>query len=74
MWDGMPTVIPIQGAIVAAVFLVIAFVKVFRGSRHRRDLVERRRRYHASLLVHLSRMGRIRGSFAIGLTPAGLNR
>jgi len=33
VWDGMPTVIPIQGAIVAAVFLVIAFVKVFRGVR-----------------------------------------
>ena len=33
VWDGMPAVLPIQGAIVAAVFLVIAFVKVFRGVR-----------------------------------------
>ena len=33
MWNGMPTVVPIQGAIVAAVFLIIAFVKVFRGVR-----------------------------------------
>ena len=33
MWDGMPTVVPIQGAIVATVFLVIAFVQVFRGVR-----------------------------------------
>jgi len=33
MWDGMPDVVPIQGAIVAGVFLVIAFVKVFRGVR-----------------------------------------
>ncbi|MEC8406902.1 MAG: hypothetical protein VXZ20_06945 [Actinomycetota bacterium] len=33
MWDGMPAVLPIQGAIVATVFLVIAFVKVFRGVR-----------------------------------------
>ena len=33
MWDGMPTVVPIQGAIVATVFLVIALVKVFRGVR-----------------------------------------
>ena len=33
MWDGMPAVLPIQGAIVAAVFLIIAFVKVFRGVR-----------------------------------------
>lgn len=33
MWDGMPAVLPIQGAIVAVVFLVIAFVKVFRGVR-----------------------------------------
>ena len=33
MWSGMPAVVPIQGAIVAAVFLVIAFVKVFRGVR-----------------------------------------
>jgi len=31
MWDGMPAVLPIQGAIVALVFMVIAFVKVFRG-------------------------------------------
>jgi len=31
MWDGMPDVLPIQGAIVALVFLVIAFVKIFRG-------------------------------------------
>ena len=33
MWDGMPAGLPIQGAIVATVFLVIAFVKVFRGVR-----------------------------------------
>ena len=33
MWDGMPAFLPIQGAIVATVFLVIAFVKVFRGVR-----------------------------------------
>ena len=33
VWDGMPAVLPIQGAIVAAVFLIIAFVKVFRGVR-----------------------------------------
>ena len=33
MWDGMPTVVPIQGAIIATGFLVIAFVKVFRGVR-----------------------------------------
>ena len=33
MWDGMPAVLPIQGSIVAAVFLIIAFVKVFRGVR-----------------------------------------
>jgi len=33
MWDGMPDVLPIQGAIVALVFLVIAFVKIFRGVR-----------------------------------------
>ena len=33
MWDGMPDVLPIQGAIVALVFMVIAFVKVFRGVR-----------------------------------------
>ena len=31
MWDGMPAVVPIQGAVVAVVFLVVAFVKVFRG-------------------------------------------
>jgi hypothetical protein len=31
MWDGNPDVLPIQGAIVALVFMVIAFVKVFRG-------------------------------------------
>lgn len=31
MWDGMPDVLPIQGAIVALVFLVIAFVRVIRG-------------------------------------------
>jgi len=31
MWDGNPDVLPVQGAIVALVFLVIAFVKVFRG-------------------------------------------
>jgi hypothetical protein len=31
MWDGMPEVLPIQGAIVALVFLVIAFIKVIRG-------------------------------------------
>ena len=29
----MPTVVPIQGAIVATAFLVIAFVKVLRGVR-----------------------------------------
>ena len=29
MWGGMPDVLPIQGAIVALVFLVIAFVKIF---------------------------------------------
>ena len=33
MWSGMPAVVPIQGAIVATVFLVIAFIKVFRGVR-----------------------------------------
>ena len=33
MWDGMPDVLPVQGAIVAAVFLGIAFVKVFRGAK-----------------------------------------
>ena len=33
VWNGMPTVVPIQGAIVASVFLIIAFVKVFRGVR-----------------------------------------
>lgn len=33
MWDGMPEVLPIQGAIVAAVFCVIAFWKVVRGVR-----------------------------------------
>ncbi len=33
MWDGTPDVLPIQGAIVALVFMVIAFVKVFRGVR-----------------------------------------
>ena len=32
VWDGMPAVLPIQGAIVATVFLVIAFVKVFTGT------------------------------------------
>lgn len=31
MWDGMPDVLPIQGAIVALVFLVIAFIKIVRG-------------------------------------------
>ena len=31
MWDGTPDVLPIQGAIVSLVFMVIAFVKVFRG-------------------------------------------
>lgn len=31
MWDGTPDVLPIQGAIVALVFMFIAFVKVFRG-------------------------------------------
>jgi len=33
MWDGNPDVLPIQGAIVALVFMVIAFVKIFRGVR-----------------------------------------
>lgn len=33
MWDGMPAILPIQGTLVAIVFLVIAFVKVFRGVR-----------------------------------------
>lgn len=33
MWDGMPEVLPIQGAMVAAVFCVIAFWKVIRGVR-----------------------------------------
>jgi hypothetical protein len=33
MWDGMPDVMPIQGAIVAAVFCAIAFWKVIRGVR-----------------------------------------
>jgi hypothetical protein len=33
MWDGMPDVLPIQGAIVAAVFCAIAFWKVIRGVR-----------------------------------------
>lgn len=33
MWDGMPSVLPIQGAIVAAVFCVIAFWKVVKGAR-----------------------------------------
>ena len=33
MSDGMPTGVPIQRAIIATVFLVIAFVKVFRGVR-----------------------------------------
>ena len=31
MWDGMPDVLPIQGAIVALVFLVTAFAKISRG-------------------------------------------
>ena len=31
MWDGMPSVLPVQGAIVAAVFCAIAFRKVVRG-------------------------------------------
>ena len=31
MWDGMPEVLPIQGAIVAAVFCAIAFWKVIKG-------------------------------------------
>ena len=33
VWDGMPAILPIQGTLVAIVFLVIAFVKVFRGVR-----------------------------------------
>ena len=33
MWDGMPSVLPIQGAVVAAVFCVVAFWKVVRGVR-----------------------------------------
>ena len=33
MWDGMPSVLPIQGAVVAAVFCAIAFGKVLRGVR-----------------------------------------
>ena len=33
MWDGMPEVLPIQGAMVAAVFCVMAFWKVIRGVR-----------------------------------------
>lgn len=33
VWGGMPDFIPIQGVIVAAVFFVIAAVKVFRGVR-----------------------------------------
>ena len=33
MWDGMPEVLPIQGAIVATVFCVIAFWKVIKGVR-----------------------------------------
>ena len=31
MWDRMPDVLPIQGAIVALVFLVTAFAKISRG-------------------------------------------
>ena len=31
MWDGMPDVLPIQGAIVALVFLVTALAKISRG-------------------------------------------
>jgi hypothetical protein len=31
MWDGMPDALPIQGAIVALVFLVTAFAKISRG-------------------------------------------
>ena len=58
--DGMPAVLPIQGAIVATVFLVIA-VKVF-GVRGTVFIPERRRRHHASVLVHLDGTDRIRGS------------
>ena len=31
MWDGSSDIAPIQGAVVAAVFLVISVIKIMRG-------------------------------------------